>query len=71
MTAYEQAYAVLRYDEFQDSSIPIENRMTVTRVLFDEANARAEVQRLNALNGEKGCRYFMQATKVIERSTES
>jgi hypothetical protein len=71
MAIYRQVYAILRYDEFQDSSIAIENRVTVTRVTFEEATARAEVQRLNSLNAQKGCKYFMQATRLLEGSAEA
>jgi hypothetical protein len=60
------AFAILRYDEFQDPAVPIENRVTVTRVVHDETTARAEVDRLNALNGGKGCRYFWQTTRLAE-----
>jgi hypothetical protein len=70
MAIYRQVYAILRYDEFQDSSTTIENRVTVTRVMLEEANARAEVQRLNAMNAQKGCRYFMQATRLLEGSAK-
>ena len=61
-----QVFAILRYDEFQDPGTPIENRVTVTRVVQDEARARSEVRRLNTLNGAKGCRYFCQATRLAE-----
>jgi hypothetical protein len=64
MKSNTPAYAVLRYDSFHDTSTPIENLVTVMRVLLDEATARAEVERLNALNGEKGCKYFVQITRI-------
>jgi len=66
MKAQKQVYAILRYDEFQDPASPIENRVTVTRVVRDEATARAEVQRLSDLNAEKGSRYYWQATRLVE-----
>jgi hypothetical protein len=66
MKNQKQVYAILRYDEFQDPSAPIENRVTVTRVVHDEATARAEVQRLNDLNAGKGCRYYWQVTRLNE-----
>lgn len=71
MAIYRQVYAVLRYDAFQDASTPIENLVTVTRVLLDEETARAEVARLTAINEQKGCRYFMQATRMFEHSSKS
>lgn len=71
MAIYRQVYAILRYDEFQDNSTAIENRVTVTRVILEEAIARAEVQRLNSMNAQKGCRYFVQATRLLEGSAEA
>ena len=66
MKSEKQVYAILRHDQFQDPATPIENRVTVTRVVCDEATARAEVQRLNDLNAEKGSRYYWQATSLAE-----
>jgi len=66
MEKYRQVYAILRYDAFQGPSTPIENLISVKRILLDEEKARAEVERLNGLNEEKGCRYFMQATRMSE-----
>lgn len=57
--------AILRVDEFQDTGVAIENRVTVTRVLLDEAAAKTEVTRLNELNRGKGCRYYSQVTKLV------
>jgi hypothetical protein len=39
--------------------------VTVIRVVADERTARSEVERLNALNNAKGCRYFWQSTKLL------
>ena len=36
------------------------------RVVWDEALAEREVQRLNELNAAKGCFYFWQYTRVDE-----
>lgn len=64
MKPQKQVYAVLRYDDFQSSATSIENRISVVRVVLDEETAKEEVQRLNDLNSEKGCRYFWQATRL-------
>jgi len=61
---HRQVYAILRYDEFQDPSVAIENRVTVTQVVEDEATARREVARLNGINSNKGCRYYFQSTRL-------
>ncbi len=44
------------------------NHFTITKVLWSQDAAQREVQRLNSLNAEKGCRYFMQLTRVERRS---
>jgi hypothetical protein len=68
MATKKQVFAILRYDGFQPPSTPIENLVTVTSVAPGELQARAEAARLNELNGEKGCTYFVQATKLLEDS---
>jgi hypothetical protein len=60
----EQVFAIVRYDGFQSPQVPIENRITVTKVIYERSVADSEVKRLNAVNGEKGCVYFWQATRV-------
>ena len=37
--------------------------LKVKEVFMEEEHARAEVERLNKLNAEKGCRYFWQGAK--------
>ena len=59
-----QAYAIVRVDEFQGEDVATENRVTVKKVVWDEATARVEVERLNQINGDRDCRYFWQATRV-------
>ena len=57
-------FAVVRYDAFQDASVLPQNRITVTKIVSNEEAARAEVDRLNRLNGGKGCIYFWQVTSI-------
>lgn len=66
MIIKKQVYAVVRHDEFQPPSTPIENMVTVTRVFSVESRAHAEVERLSKLNQDKGCRYFVQVTRLAE-----
>lgn len=56
--------AILRIDDFQNPSVAIENRVTVVRVMLNAIAAEAEIRRLNALNGDKGCRYVLQSTRL-------
>ena len=65
-TQRRQAFAILRDDEFQGSTVPIENRVTVKCVVWTLADAQQQVERLNHLNSSKGCRYFWQATRVLD-----
>jgi len=60
----EPAFAIVRVDlEVEDD----ESRFTVTGVAWDQDFAESEVARLNDLNGDKGARYFWQATRVQRR----
>ena len=43
----------------------LERAVTVNEVLLDQAQAEAEVERLNKLNADKQCRYFCQYTRLI------
>jgi hypothetical protein len=39
--------------------------VTVKEVLLSQERAEVEVERLNKLNSEKGCRYFWQYTRLV------
>ena len=65
MLLKEQVFAIVRFDNFYDSSVALEDRVTVTKVLFDREGAEAEVRRLNKVNGDKSCVYVWQATRLI------
>lgn len=55
-------YAVIRVDVgMQD----IETAVTVKEVVPTMEEATAEVERLNKLNADKGCRYFWQTTRYL------
>ena len=64
MKGQRQVYAILRFDEFSDPSVAVENRVTVVEIVEGDETARTEVQRLNELNAAKGCRYYLQATRL-------
>jgi hypothetical protein len=61
---HTQLFVVLRYDAYQPESVAIENRISATRIVGSQAAADREVERLNALNGPKGCRYFGHVARV-------
>lgn len=60
------AFAIVRVDTFQPENEEPDprNRITVKRVVWDQATAEAEMTRLNGLNRDKGCLYFWQPTRV-------
>lgn len=65
MRTKRPAYAILRIDDSQGERTPIENRVTVVQVRLEMAAAESEVERLNSLNSEKGCRYKWQTTRLV------
>ncbi len=74
MTVPIQAYAIVRVDEFQETDVSLQNKITVKKVVWNEGLARHETDRLNKLNKDKGCIYFWQVTRVdaaMDRKTES
>jgi hypothetical protein len=60
---FDRAYVIVRFDGFHDDADP-ETAITVKKVVWDQATAEREVERLNRLNAEKGCVYFWQMTRV-------
>ncbi|MDQ3707848.1 MAG: hypothetical protein M3387_00800 [Actinomycetota bacterium] len=67
-----QVHAVVRHDRFHGQDVDIATSITVVEVLPTKDQALAEVQRLNALNADKGCEYFWTPTRYWPegRSTE-
>lgn len=61
---YGHVYAIVRYETDADQATPIEIRVTVKKIVTDAHHAEREVQRLNDLNKDKGCYYFMQVTRL-------
>lgn len=61
----EQAFAIVRLDDFQGPDVDLRNRVSVKRIVWDQAEAEAEVERLSGLT--EGVRYFWQATRVDPR----
>jgi hypothetical protein len=66
---FEAAFAVLRLDAHQQplSDDPTE-WITVKEIVWTEKAALEEVERLNALNADKACRYFWRYTRAAHRS---
>ena len=60
----QQLYVILRLDFNDFGGRNLTTSVTVTRVFEQENVATREVERLNALNQDKGCRYIMQAGRI-------
>lgn len=65
-------YAIVRVDEFQGSEVPLERKITVKKIVSTQAEAQAEVDRLNHLQAERGVNsiYFCQVTR-FEKEAEA
>jgi len=61
----QEAFAIVRVDNFHDEGVSIENRVTVKCIVWSLAEAHQEVDRLNRLNSAKNCHYFWQTTRVL------
>lgn len=59
-------FVMLRLDLYMLDLCPIEKAITVTKVFRSELAARAETERLNALKGPNGSRYFYEVGRLYE-----
>lgn len=60
----KQVYAIIRADLSCSFVTPIDNIVTVTRIVDDIKEAEKEVTRLSNLKSEKGCKYWWQTTRL-------
>lgn len=60
--AYTALFAIIRIDS--ESKGSLQNRITVTKIVLSLEEAEQETQRLNELNGPKGCVYYWQSTRM-------
>jgi hypothetical protein len=61
---FRHLYAVLRIDMPVSLENP-ENSIAVVKVFHSKMSAEQEVDRLNKVNSERGCRYVLQATRLV------
>jgi hypothetical protein len=61
---YRHVYAIVRVDQDTGSDLPLEERISVTKILWTEEDAMNEVKRLTDLNAGKGCRYLWLLTHL-------
>lgn len=61
---FRHLYAVLRIDLPVCRESP-ENSISVVKVFHSKLSAEQEVDRLNRVNSDKGCRYVSQTTRLV------
>ena len=64
---YEHVYALVRIDLPVSEAAP-QDTVAVVKVLCSEESARREAARLNQINRDKGCRYFVYTCRLIPES---
>lgn len=65
-----RAFPIIRIDFPLDTEEP-EHSVKIVRVYFDEEVAKSEVDRLNSVNAEKGCKYYYDMCKAVPKTTPS
>jgi hypothetical protein len=63
---YQHVYGIIRVDQFRGLVEPEKLPLTITvkKIVREYETAKAEVERLNKLNSDKGCIYFWQVTRL-------
>ena len=56
---YQHVFVVLRADAYDEDG-HVSEHVTVKKVVASEEQARREVERLNAINSDKACRYYFE-----------
>jgi hypothetical protein len=64
-SGYTALFAIVRIDLGGDG--PWRERISVTKIVTDLETAESEVDRLQQLNGDKGCEYFWTPTRTHAR----
>jgi hypothetical protein len=63
---YRHVYAIVRVDQDDEPNVPLEERTSVTKILWAEQDAELEVERLNRLNAGQGCHCFWLVTRLVD-----
>jgi hypothetical protein len=61
---YDHVFVIMRADLFQGADTPFEEKITVTKILWDGELADREVARLNQLHAAGDVRYFSQVARL-------
>ncbi len=70
---FEHAYAIVRVDGVRKLSPTVDLQLTVNvkKIVWSEAEANSEVERLNGLKGDADSIYLCQITRVSLRPGDS
>ncbi|MEX0701337.1 MAG: hypothetical protein WD069_04515 [Planctomycetales bacterium] len=68
---HDHVFAIVRFESDAGEDVPIDVRVSVTKIVTDPAVADAEVHRLNELNHGKGSYYFSQVTRIEKSVAEA
>lgn len=64
---HDHVFAIVRVDTYS-TAVPPHTAITVTKIVWTQVDAEAEVSRLNQLNADKKCIYFWQITRLVRRT---
>ncbi len=68
---YSHVYAIIRVDEFQGPDCPVNDKVAVKEIVWTEAEADQEVDRLNSLPSKpKETYYYSQVTRLVLKPAE-
>lgn len=67
---YSHVFVVLRVD-LTFEGVRLQDAVTVTKVFRAEEAATEEARRLNELNADKGCQYFVQLGRMARNDLGS
>jgi hypothetical protein len=68
---YDHIFVIVRADLFQGPDVPVEEKITVTKALWDLESAQREVARLNQQRPGDRVRYFAQLARLERKQGES
>ena len=68
---FEHVFAVVRIDTDLLSGQSLDNAFTIVKALRKREDADREVERLNDVNADKSCNYFVQLCRLEKQTQEA
>lgn len=65
---YDHVFAIIRIDMFHSDDVPLQDVITVKKVVWTAEAAEAEVNRLNALKNGRKSMYFWELTRLERKA---